>query len=1251
MEALRPWIAPLVEAALSVCVGRPQPAGLTRTPLKLSDDGSNIRVLVSDRRIVQVAEWSSAQRPIQGILSDSTTTVLGIFSAQSTDLYKKNARKDLNKGTKGALVGINRFEIVISYVKPSSPEISLYILDFQVEGCEGSGVFGNPAAVAKDPGIRDMAKDCLRLYNRQRNGASSLNNGSNKLDADAGSDSDTDMSLQSQDVSSPPSQSSNDQSVSQAQFVSQIPYDRVIENPRAPTRGENKRVPSKTTVGRLVAMISSKRAMDPPTGPQLSPDSRPKESTGSKQNHHTPRSARMGSEIDRIGSQPQMAPAERESVDREKSDVNGNAGNKAVVQSEHSTRSSSAAHDPQETCRTPQKNKATDGDQLSRTSQQGTPSDTVEQPRSGNNTNQETLHEPARPSHSRSNSGISRQTSKDKDTHLALKASDITERIDPWKNMKRIRRRDVVIPKDQEELIGNENSWIPPETGRRMPQGYVPINLLQEWNEIHNGNPIPEQEVQSPTPSPAEDNVERVQSSREPTPLDPDWGETPPPSSLSDLVPPDTSPLHSPRQRRLPSRKSYSPIPSSANLPVDPEPLPTKEHENEALQHPPDQSTNPHVRPGSDLATPAEDEDDDSEMEMAPPKGLGNSAQDESVVDEEITSSGPQLPISNKTSFTQVERSPYIQPSKANVGVNSRPGENAAPQKISSDPLIPATYERVRSDIHPDSSTHATGNIPQNTTMVSTQDFNPVDCGTLDYDETLVDRQLVSGLDEYTQNSYTDGYLDQSIAVHPPGTAISSDKPSSSLLPEPQMSSPSPVNTRKRQRDESSPEVRKPSKQPRLQQLQKEQSVQEPQKPLLKPEKLSKARRSNTITRRRSYFGEIAPSSPAEEVYQQFKGQYPDYTGSFDQFRQACSRLQLLRGRNLMKISIFRDDFVAEYPNYVLQHQNTRGASYEEYFQQTITKPRRRRRALQAKKIELVLAPQIHSREASSSTQPPPEQGASITHVPRQADIISKDGNSPAPSSPIPSQNEPKGKLDADAMDVDEDEDVSLRDELEACETLSVELGDPDSSFPPSGAQKRASIIDKEDINMDHEDAPESEYEVAESVTSSHHVSPAPDDADQGPDDDNNAIPESPCSKYSIRSSSPREAPPIQEPTTDELGLRRAGYSLLRSQNRSISPPCLVPKDPSRFYHQPNTPKPPLSIGGSRTQVRETNKPDQASSRDKAPQKLPRLSQAFVRLDGTADPIPIDDEAIIRPPPLRTPLSMQGMGWYWPRKK
>ncbi|KAK2798521.1 hypothetical protein FQN51_007678 [Onygenales sp. PD_10] len=1250
MDALQPWIAPLVKAALAVCVGRPHPAGLTRTPLQLSDDESNIRVLVSDRRNVQVTDWSPAQRPIQGTLSDSTTTILGIFSTQSTDLYKKNARKNLNEGTKGALVGINQFEIVISYVKPSSPEISLYILNFQVEGCEGTGLFGDPAAVVKHPGIRDMAKDCLRLYNRQRNGASPLNDGSNKLDADGGSDSDTDVSLQSQVISSQPSQSSNDQSVSQAQFVSQVPYGRVIENPGAPARREDKRVPSKTTVGKLVAMISSKRATNPPTRPQLPPDSRPKESTSPKQNHHTPRSVRMGSEIYRIGSQPQMAPAEKESVDREKSDVNGNAGNKAVVQSKHSSSSSGAAHDPQDTRRTPRKNKATYGDQLSHTSQQGTPSDTVEQPRSGNNTNQENHHEPARPSHSRSTSGISRQTSKDKGTHLALKASDITERIDPWKNMKRIRRRDVVIPKDQEELIENENSWIPPETGRRMPQGYVPINLLQEWNEMHNGNPIPEHEVQSPTPSPTEVNVERLQSSREPTPLDPDWGETPPPSPLSDLVPPDTSPLHSPRQRRQPSRNSYSPIPSSANLPVGHELLATKEHENETLQHLQGQSANPHVRPGSDLATPAEDEDDDSEMEVASPKGLENPTQDESVVDEEITSSGPQLPISNKTSFTQVEQTPYIQPSKANVGVNSGPGENAAPQKISSDPLIPATYERVRSDIHSDSSTLATGNIPQNTTMVSTQDFNPVDCGTLDYDETLVDRQIVSGLDEYTQNTYTDGYLDQSITGHPPGTALSSDKPSSSLLPEPQMSSPSPVNTRKRQRDESSPEIHKASKQPRLQQLQKERSVQEPQKPPLKPGKLSNARRSNTITRRRSYFGEIAPSSPAEEVYQQFKGQYLDYTGSLDQFRQACSKLQLLRAQNLMKTSILWDDFVAEYPDYVLQHQNTRGASYEEYFQQTITKPRRRRRTLQAKKIELVLAPQIHSREASPSTQPPPEEDASITQGPRHANLTSKDGNSPAPRPPISSQSEPKDKLDADAMDVDEDEDVALSDELEACETLSVELGDPDSSLPLSGAQKRASIIDNEDINMDHEDAPESEYEVAESVTSSHHIAPALDDANES-DDDNNAIPESPCSKYSIRSSSPREAPPTQEPTTDELGLRRASYSLLRSQDRSISPPCLVPKDPSRFYRQPNTPRPPISISGSRTQARETNKPDQTSSRDKAPQKLPRLSQTFVRLDGTADPIPIDDGGIIRPPPLHGPLSMQGMGWYWPGRK
>lgn len=57
METLRPWIVPLVEAALCSCLGQPLPEELAlRKPLKLVDDDSNLRVHVRDPRIVQVAQ-------------------------------------------------------------------------------------------------------------------------------------------------------------------------------------------------------------------------------------------------------------------------------------------------------------------------------------------------------------------------------------------------------------------------------------------------------------------------------------------------------------------------------------------------------------------------------------------------------------------------------------------------------------------------------------------------------------------------------------------------------------------------------------------------------------------------------------------------------------------------------------------------------------------------------------------------------------------------------------------------------------------------------------------------------------------------------------------------------------------------------------------------------------------------------------------------------------------------------------------
>ncbi|KAJ5267583.1 hypothetical protein N7478_010391 [Penicillium angulare] len=57
----------------------------------------------------------------------------------------------------------------------------------------------------------------------------------------------------------------------------------------------------------------------------------------------------------------------------------------------------------------------------------------------------------------------------------------------PWEGFDDIKERDIIIPKDQRELLDdNKLCWIPPNPTDPRPQGHVPPSLLKAWNDSVN---------------------------------------------------------------------------------------------------------------------------------------------------------------------------------------------------------------------------------------------------------------------------------------------------------------------------------------------------------------------------------------------------------------------------------------------------------------------------------------------------------------------------------------------------------------------------------------------------------------------------------------------------------------------------------------------------------------------------------------------------------------------------------------------
>ncbi|PGH02356.1 hypothetical protein GX51_04664 [Blastomyces parvus] len=1240
METLRPWIAPLVEAALCLCLGEPLPNDVAlRNPLKLVDDDSVHRVRVRDRKFVQVAQWSPATGPVQGLLSDSVTTISSTFSRESTESYKNKIKKHLNKNTKGAIIKINEFDIVINHVKAHPPEITLSVLDFRVEGCEGSGIFGHPVDITSHSGISSMARRCSRKYIIQRNG-SVLPNGKGReanvpTDLDIDTDSDT-SSLRSQPCASAP------HLASQEHFMSQLPKRRRSEKPLAGPR--NDAVLPKNNATSLLSALTSKSG--------LGPDPAIKKNIGENGEKHNSPSRELDVNIEHIGFVTQLIPSiENSSPFDEKINCNGSGDAESLPPSR-----SPLAKSPRTNIsgkRSPSLNQSRQRDSVG--SQKG-------RDKSGNNLDPQISRETPKPT-----TKNSLMPKKSRKTNIQ------TGQDDPWGQMVRIRRRDVTIRKDQEELIEMNESWFPPEPGKQAPQAHVPIRLLQKWNDMHRRRSSHETasacaNLQS-TNEDDDLDTDLLKSSSESEVQYSDWTPTPPESS-SHLVPQDSSPpvINDSRIRPL------SPVKASQKNIV-------ARGVEDDLGYEPSIDPNSQKATGPSTATPIEGEDDDSDMEISPPKGLGNASQaDGDPKGDDFISSITSLPPANKDSFTEVERTPYIQAGRRKTASAARSPKRIdrdsgqSYNKVSSDPLIPSTYDTRRLPVPLEPSASVSGkhtqSVTQNSGPASTERVSLLDCGSTDWDDdSIAERQLLSSLDECAQNIYEE-YLDASVTVRAPATTMNANKPTSNSLnvrgSQMEMNS-TPLITGKRKRNGSSTKNSNLAKKPKISQSQT--SRLNTRSPMERPMEC----RQIGSERDQSCFGNDILSSKTEGVYNRFKRAYPDYAGSIEDFKQACDKLQRLREQDFMKRSFLWDDFVVRYPAYTLQHSYAEDfshtISYENYFQKEVTKPQCRKRNLTARDLELVFADRENGHHvAETSLTRNDTRGSSFVNLlsnkqepsPRESPVIhvasSDEELDDGQKLSIP-ESDHEELLSNPEVDLDDDLSDSS-DELDVHDTASVELGDPDISFHTSGFENE-SVSSDEDIEdklmLD---------EIAESVAGPHCSVVPPKAGKQARSisleldfNDDSVILDNSSSSSSEASNHEGSRDTHQSASeTSEVPNERSHISL-RSQERHISPPKRSRRPYRRFFRPPpDSIRDPLwnlyNRANQPSEVNDSNDPEPWYKSPNTPFKLYARNVAKLqadyafRQDGSkADPIPVDEDGVVRPAPLGDPRGMGSMGW------
>ncbi|EFW15848.1 hypothetical protein D8B26_004343 [Coccidioides posadasii str. Silveira] len=1197
MELMDKWIHPHIQRALCLCLDDLPDDKDSRQNPKLSeprDDGKYFRVGVFGSQVVQVVKWQDSSSPIEALLSDSCTTIRGHLSNDAVAKYRLERKTDVRANTRGALMKITDFEIVINKKKTPAPSLALYIRSFDILGCEGTGTFGNPRDISSFPAISALAGQCQSIraesflectdmprMQPQAPVSASDNESSHSSELSLASQADFATQLNNITTSKEPTRCKPLPMNSPTSLKSRDLLNLLVSNGRGreTTRDRNtpisvespstaKTNPDKGSMPRPIipnSDISIRSATVPPNIPRC-PQVVPSQQNVMCDKIHPPKaepdkssssdiSTKLRHKKDSKNPSPTPAIDSYHSSDRgpiKPKDRRSSASNAGGRQRETAIDDAKPWKNEKRIRRQdvsipqaqqeildspnpwvgPETRSSLLSGQVSAELSDGRSEGSNEteckrhtgfdDPSPWKNTKrigrqdmtipQDQQHKLDSPSawagpvtDPSSPVGQLTKEADDKQAHMVRRQRKTnTDDADPWKGWKRIRRRDVFIPQDQEEILDSPNSWIPPPAGQSLPSGRVPIELLRQWNEAQTKSDEPKN-------TPASEN----RGSEGPEELDeqstqPELVPSPAPATLSTQeLGEDEWPLTSPP--RLPPDSSPPRVLQRPNNPPITRKTQEKNEEDVIVDEVPalpDRQYFTNIRSSSFLmgVEPRSGEySAHSDIEYSIPRGLETSTQEhqkrsfELTQEESMSSSGPQLSPCQVGSFTQVKQSPEIAhphrqaPAKPKISTSrerqgSLPPDNVdSTSKLASETVIPATF--------PSTDIRREGQLADALDNSGREPSPPVSADDGDEnDDRMTGRQLASELDGFI--------LDISTQMETAGfdgafSSLGTQKSTGNLpdTPCPNMGSTAVENDSKKRKlnsDNSLP-LRSPKRRIMVSRTAHTQEGPSTSK--------KTAEDIPDISLRRNYFRKSSPFSAVEKIYLNFKRAYSAYDGDIHTFTNSCFKLQSLRSKGSLEKSVLWDDFVCreatQYRDYVQQcdKRNETPKPYEEYFLERVTVPSFKKRNLTGKSIDLVLAWHEGSQkecevvdvEDAVDNRP----GCTVEQRVGSFERGLQERNQMSSASDSERPGKRKKKKEEKTPHRKRHDSVSIPDSeewrgYETHETASVQLGDTDDSKVLSGGQKQSSLEFNE-VEMEEE----SIKSLADETTAS------PDDIDE----------------------------------------------------------------------------------------------------------------------------------------------------------
>ncbi|KAK2749910.1 hypothetical protein FQN57_005327 [Myotisia sp. PD_48] len=851
-DLIADWIGPYVQAAIQLTISRKRQSSDVYDALgDVFDDGSNFRVPVHVRRLAQLIKWRGGK----AMLSDSSTSIRGMFTRDLTEYITRLQGTRPGTYPEAGIFRLSQFEITIGQTPMRNPEVYIYVQNMEVvPGLQGVGTLGNPCFILEYKDISKLAKQCYKGHGAS--GESCVTDKRSRI-----IDHSNSQAIESQVRDATPHEKCNNNHNHVGDRDTIHPNEDGNKTERPP-----KNLISRNNRAQLLDLLKRKDVSKEPSS-LGSGDSGVPLCPSPVRGSATARSSPRQITRDRVAECQPLRASSSSSIPGSVAEFSTNVTDNV---------SGGTVRTPSALLRTNPPDARVDKTPVK-------------------------AHTPDRLAHSRIakvHPSITLVQGR-VDTPPACQNSSESS----FHGWKRIRLRDVIIPKDQQALIDSPDSWVPPHAGKRQPQRYVPIKLLQQWNELRK-QPILPNDI-SPANSPRDDSEPENSDS---SPSDPasdaefsGWSPSPAPDARQ--VPPDSSPLRSEHMHTFQSYPNGNTEADSTRIDSSASNNPSQ-YDGQNLCH--GVEIDPSIPHGLDepeqndcenhkLFTQDKNNDSSSHSEQT----SKNSTLFQTPV--ETTLDNPQNPQTSSFHELDIHKDPCTDINDTTILVPAT--AYADSPKARKQPLYRSSVDRFALDLSTISS-------PSGAKMVNSQ-LNEELTRSTPYTNPKDSASLQMPTHVHNSQRIPSTFLDS-----PPGGSVTGGKRSSEIfLPTPSR-----------------------GKMPRL-----------------TPSPL----KANIDS-----FGPIEQPPVllhTQQIYFRFRQTYTAYDGDIETFKRSCRNLQSLRERGHLHYSILWDDYVArevnEYRDYIesCRRKNKLPVEYDSYFKKHAITAKLKRRNLTERNLQLVV--------------------------------------------------------------------------------------------------------------------------------------------------------------------------------------------------------------------------------------------------------------------------------------------------------